>query len=75
MAYDKELSLNPDWCKGCGICVAFCPKDALELREGKVALKDAQSCILCGMCELRCPDYGSYIREAAGGNDQWVKPY
>ncbi|MFO7714017.1 4Fe-4S binding protein, partial [Desulfosarcina sp.] len=22
----KEHRINRDWCKGCGICVAFCPK-------------------------------------------------
>ncbi len=75
MASERELVLNPDWCKGCGICVAFCPKDVLELRNEKVAMKNAENCVLCGMCELRCPDYAIYIREAAGGNDQWVKPY
>ncbi|MDX2452106.1 ferredoxin family protein, partial [Desulfosarcina sp.] len=29
----KEHRINRDWCKGCGICVAFCPKTVLELDE------------------------------------------
>ena len=31
MENNKKLVINPKWCKGCGICVAFCPKNALEL--------------------------------------------
>jgi 2-oxoglutarate ferredoxin oxidoreductase subunit delta len=45
------------WCKGCGICVAFCPKQVLEL-NGKDKAESArpEDCIACMMCELRCPD-------------------
>lgn len=69
----KELKINPSWCKGCGICVAFCPKSALEMVNGKVRLKIDNECILCGTCELRCPDYAIYIDEIEGDTDQWVK--
>ena len=65
----KELVLNLAWCKGCGICAAFCPKGALELRDGKAALAEN------AQCELRCPDYAIYLKEAEGGETQWVKPY
>ena len=57
----KELIINPSWCKCCGICVAFCPKNALELTADTVVLKPDHSCILCGLCVLRCPDYAIYI--------------
>ncbi|WP_425448668.1 4Fe-4S binding protein [Dethiothermospora halolimnae] len=58
---DNKLVVKPDWCKGCGICVAFCPKNVLELKEGKINIKDIESCIECGQCELRCPDYAIYL--------------
>jgi 2-oxoglutarate ferredoxin oxidoreductase subunit delta len=52
------LNINPKFCKGCGICVAFCPKHILELDErGKIMVTDPEKCINCGQCELRCPDF------------------
>lgn len=63
MPVDKEkaLSVEVDWCKGCGICVAFCPKQVLALEDGKVVIKDINACIQCGQCELRCPDYAIWL--------------
>ena len=57
----KRLETNIKWCKGCGICAAFCPKNVLEIRKEKVALKDEEACVFCGLCELRCPDYAIYL--------------
>lgn len=53
----KELVINRDWCKGCGICVAFCPKKVLELdKEDKSVAVRPEDCICCKLCEIRCPD-------------------
>lgn len=57
----KQLQVNKEWCKGCGICVAFCPRDVLGIKDGKVNIEDIDSCIECGQCELRCPDYAIYL--------------
>jgi 2-oxoglutarate ferredoxin oxidoreductase subunit delta len=53
----KEHLINRDWCKGCGICIHFCPKQVLELddKEKAVAVRP-EDCITCKLCELRCPD-------------------
>ena len=54
--------INKKFCKGCGICVAFCPKQVLEVDElGKVVDKNAASCISCGQCELRCPEFAIQV--------------
>ena len=53
----KQHHINRDWCKGCGICVEFCPKKVLELDDqDKVTAARPQDCICCRLCELRCPD-------------------
>lgn len=57
----EKLNVEKELCKGCGICVAFCPKDVLEIKDEKVVIKDLDSCIQCGQCELRCPDYAIYL--------------
>lgn len=52
-----EVTINRDWCKGCNICVTFCPKDVLVLdREEKAVVARQDHCIGCRLCEMLCPD-------------------
>lgn len=51
------ITVNTGWCKGCEICVAFCPKDVLVMEGGKVKVARPEQCIRCMLCELRCPDF------------------
>ncbi len=56
------LKTVPKYCKGCGICVEFCPKKVLKLDElGKIEVANPDDCVACGQCELRCPDYAIYV--------------
>lgn len=57
MARKGKIYITKELCKGCNICVHFCPKGVLELKEFKVDVKDAGKCTACMMCELRCPDF------------------
>lgn len=52
-----KIVVNREWCKGCAICVKLCPKQVLELdkKEKAVAIRP-DDCIVCKLCELRCPD-------------------
>ena len=67
MSMERRLEVNRHWCKGCRICVAFCPKNVLELdRDGKVVVARPDDCIWCGDCEIRCPDLAiAIVKEAA----------
>jgi 2-oxoglutarate ferredoxin oxidoreductase subunit delta len=57
MKREGTIVINRDWCKGCGICVAFCPEEALVLdADEKASWAYPDKCRRCGLCELRCPD-------------------
>ena len=47
-------------CDGCGLCVEVCPKNILEVKGGKVTVKEGGdvSCSLCRLCEQACLNSG-----------------
>ncbi len=50
--------VDPETCKGDGVCVDICPEDVLEIVDGKAATVKlrASHCILCGQCVAVCPN-------------------
>lgn len=64
----KKLEINKSWCKGCGICVAFCPKNVLSIVAGKAEIGDESECLRCGICENLCPDFAVYLIEEEAVN-------
>jgi 2-oxoglutarate ferredoxin oxidoreductase subunit delta len=62
----NTIEIYKSWCKRCGICVAFCPAEALAQDEsGNVYVKDPERCTGCQLCEWRCPDFAIHVRKAA----------
>jgi 2-oxoglutarate ferredoxin oxidoreductase subunit delta len=58
-----EIVINKEWCKGCGICVHFCPKKVLNIdKAGKPFVVSLDQCIGCRLCEQRCPDLAIEIK-------------
>jgi 2-oxoglutarate ferredoxin oxidoreductase subunit delta len=52
------IAINDAWCKGCGICVEFCPKDVLRMNHlDKVEVQALEACTKCLRCEQLCPDF------------------
>jgi len=60
----STVTVYPDWCKGCGICVEFCPSKVFEMSDqGKSVVVREKDCIRCGFCELHCPDFAIVVRD------------
>jgi 2-oxoglutarate ferredoxin oxidoreductase subunit delta len=46
------------WCKGCGICVAFCPEHVFAMGEdGRAEVVNPEACTNCEICDRLCPDF------------------
>ncbi|NLE13427.1 MAG: 4Fe-4S binding protein [Clostridiales bacterium] len=60
----NRVTFNVDRCKGCGLCVAFCPKKIITLSSDILNAKgyhpaqitEPEKCIACAMCATMCPD-------------------
>jgi 2-oxoglutarate ferredoxin oxidoreductase subunit delta len=60
--YDQKIFR--DWCKACGICIAFCPKKVFGAGvDMKPVVLNADACNGCLFCQLHCPDFAISIEE------------
>jgi 2-oxoglutarate ferredoxin oxidoreductase subunit delta len=58
-----KITIKKDRCKGCLLCISFCPKGLIikskELNKLGVSFaeaKDSDECLGCMMCAVICPD-------------------
>ena len=51
------------WCKGCGLCAAFCPAGVLDVdRDGRPFVIAAEKCTACHWCDTHCPDLAIVVK-------------
>lgn len=68
-----NITVKPERCKECGLCIEFCPRKCIvfssELNSSgyHYTVIDRESCIGCGSCYVVCPD-GVYTIISAEDN-------
>jgi len=67
-----KIYINDNYCKGCKLCIHFCPKNVLEtstkLSKRGVPMPvvaHIENCNGCGVCELFCPDFAIVVEKEA----------
>ena len=64
-----EVMILEERCKGCQWCVAFCPREVLQMSQ-KFNSKGYHPpevvktglCVDCRLCELMCPDFAIFLK-------------
>ena len=58
-----KVTIRTEKCKGCGLCVHTCPKNALSMSASlndkgyhPAEFSNPDVCIACAMCAMMCPD-------------------
>jgi 2-oxoglutarate ferredoxin oxidoreductase subunit delta len=58
-----RVTLFGTWCKGCGICVEFCPQQVFEAdHQGRPVIVHGDKCTACHWCDTHCPDMAITVR-------------
>ncbi len=72
----EHIEINANLCKGCDICIEFCPTDVFE-KSGKLnrrgyylpVVARVEDCTGCRLCDLLCPELAIVIMdEQVSGN-------
>ncbi|WP_434644005.1 NADH-quinone oxidoreductase subunit NuoF [Thermoanaerobacterium thermosaccharolyticum] len=50
-----KFRIDPEKCKGCGICAKNCPTNAISGKVKQPHVIDQDKCIKCGTCMDKCP--------------------
>ena len=70
------IFIDDRYCKGCGICVHFCPKHVLKVAEQVNSrgfyvpvVVNGTACGQCSQCKLLCPDFAIFLIEEEQSGD------
>lgn len=62
-----QVVIYNTWCKGCGLCVAFCPVGVLGLdADGHPVVVAPEKCTACHWCDIHCPDFAIMVKPVGG---------
>lgn len=63
MAFVKQEN-----CSGCGVCMYYCPEEAISMTDRRTAVIDEDKCADCGKCVEICPRntiFSGFMKEEA----------
>jgi len=74
MAKKGYIEIDEDKCKGCGLCISFCPQNLIRFSERfnikgyhPVEFYDPnEKCLVCGFCYRICPDAAITVYKVSG---------
>jgi NAD-dependent dihydropyrimidine dehydrogenase PreA subunit len=54
-----KITIDPETCTGCGLCVMACPVDVIrfDAGAGKAFVAYGKDCQVCYLCEDDCPTH------------------
>ena len=58
-----RIEIDERLCKGCSLCVDFCPTNVLTMDGNLVVVKELDACNGCQLCDNRCPDFAIQVFE------------
>ena len=63
MSAKAEIEIIEKYCKGCAIIGQPCSRNHVEMDAFVVKVANAEACIACMQCELRCPDFAIKVHK------------
>ena len=58
-----------NWCKGCGLCIAFCPKQVFVMGDEHAQPVNQERCVGCMWCTMHCPDFAIVVQAVEDGGE------
>lgn len=60
-----EVRIFATWCKGCQICIEFCPTNVLAMHPNgnHPIVVAAEKCTACHFCDTHCPDLAILVKK------------